>query len=106
MSVDKIMEVLIFFLWFLTMTGFVQDDVYSFTSSFMNDAIFRGASEMSTWAYDRNVDIFSKKMLLIPDSFHKHRSLFVVINVSTQFNNSDVNSLSEDHLVLIHFDSP
>ena len=83
----------------------MRDDVYSFTSTFMNEAVFRGASEMSTWAYDRNVGIFSKKMLLISYSFHKHRLLFVVINASTQLNGLGVNSLSEEHLVLIHFDS-
>ena len=53
------------------------DDVYSFRSTFMNGLMFKGASKLGTCALDRDVDIFSKKMLLITYSFKEHRSLFV-----------------------------
>ena len=62
------------------------DDVYSFRSTFMNELMFKGARKMVAWALDRNVDSFSKKMLLIPFSFNGHQSLPVVVDASIQLN--------------------
>ena len=42
------------------------DDVYSFRSTFMNELMSKGASRTGTWALERDVDIFSNKMILIP----------------------------------------
>ena len=71
----------------------------------MDELMFRGVNEMGTWVYDRDIDIFSKKMLSIPYSFNEHIWPFVVVNASTQLNSHGVNSVSEEYQLLIHFDT-
>ena len=58
------------------------------------------------WAFDRDIDIFRKKMLLFPYSPNKHLLLFVVVNASTQLNGHGVKSVSDECPLLMYFDLP
>ena len=83
----------------------IIDDVYSFNSTFMNELIFSEASKIGTQALDKDVDIFSKNILLFPYSLNEHRLLFVVLNTSTQLNGHGVNNVLDERPLSIHFDS-
>ena len=91
---------MIFFILSFTVLSYL-----SASSAFMNELMFSGTSKMGRWAFDGYVDIFSKKMLLFPYSLNEHRSLFVVVNASTELNGHGVNSVSDERPLLVHFDS-
>lgn len=64
-----------------------------FTTDFYTKQLEKSGTEnISRWCCNRNLDIFSKKVIMFPINMDKHQSLCCLINlcnINIAFNNND-----------------
>jgi Ulp1 family protease len=83
-----------------------ESSVHIFSSHFYTQLRTKGYDAVATWTSNRGINIFEKKMTLIPVNHQKHWSLCAVINVGfIDYGGVQLYLDAFQVLVLVHLDS-